>query len=477
MKKLALTFFVVLATIANASAQSFEAECPSGQTLKFKVIDSENLHVKVDSRNDVTGILEIPETVTHNSRNYIVTRIGNSAFSPNNPSHHGPRSVTLPGTITCIESYAFENCENLLEINMPTSIDSIFSYAFYGCEKLTSITIPSSVKFLGSDIFRSCDRLTTVYYNAIDCNEAIWPFRGCHFTELILSDSIVRIPGYTFYCSNIAGHIELPKSLSYIGHSAFGECDSITSVSIPQNLDTIEFSFNGCDNIDTVFYNAINAFTFPYLALGAFTLSGVRTIIFGENVERLPAYIFCQCTNIDSLSLPNSLKRIEDYAFCSCTSLTNLTIPENVEYIGNFAFYDCPNITSMNLKPITPPEIFQNTFHEVPTDIPITIPCHSDYPNAPYWSNFTNFIEDCDAVDENEVAENAIVYPNPVHDELHIDGKDLVRIEIVNSIGQILETFACDKEETTIDMSQYQPGLYLIRMIGEGSVSKQIIKL
>ena len=451
MKKLALTLFVILATIANVFPQSFEAECPSGQTLKFKVIDIENLHVKVDSRNDVTGILEIPETVTHSGHNYTVTQIGDNAFY---------------------------DCHNLLEANFPPTIDSICQNAFHGCEKLTSITIPSSVRYLGTDIFSSCDQLTTVYYNAIDCITGHWAFRRCNFTNLIISDSVRRIPECAFEETDITGHLELPESLSFIGQYAFSHCDNITSVNIPIGLDTIISSFKDCYHIDTVFYNAINlhaAYTDYYP--GAFFNSSVKTIIFGDQVESLPVHVFGQCTKITSLSLPNSLKRIEDYAFYICHSLSELTIPENVEYIGDMAFAACTGITSIDLKPITPPAIFENTFKLVSTNIPVTIPCHSDYPNAPYWSNFTNFIEDCDAVDENEIEENTIVYPNPVHDVLHIDGKDLFRIEIVNSIGHILETFACDKEETTIDMSQYQPGLYLIRMIGKGAVGKQIIKL
>ncbi|MCQ2320361.1 MAG: leucine-rich repeat protein [Bacteroidales bacterium] len=475
MKKSFLALIVVFFTFGNIYAQSFEAECPSGQTLKFKVIDSENLHVKVDSENDVAGALVIPETVTHNGRNYTVTQIGHSAFYTLSPSSYGPRTVTLPNTITVIGSDAFHNCQNLMEINLPSSIDSINSYAFYGCKKLTSITIPSSVRFLGMEIFNSCDRLTTVHYNAIDCKEALWPFRGCHFTDLILSDSVTRIPEIIFQYSDITGHLELPESVSYIGYSAFCDCDNITSVNIPHGVDTIDFSFSYCDNLDTVFYNATNAFSPTYTANGAFLSSGVRNVIFGEDVESLPAYIFCQCTNMDSISLPNSLKRIDDYAFSSCTSLTKFTIPENVEYIGDFAFYGCSNITTMNLKPITPPEIFQNTFYEVPTAIPITIPCHSGYPGTPFWNNFTNFIEDCSAVDENEATESAILYPNPATASVNIDLEDIISIEVYNNVGQKVLQSAQTKH---IDLSGIPAGTYFIRITTkETSIVEELIKL
>lgn len=476
MKKSFLALIVVFFTFGNIYAQSFEAECPSGQTLKFKVIDSKNLHVKVDSENDVAGALVIPETVTHNGRNYTVTQIGHSAFYILSPSSYGPRTVTLPNTITVIGSDAFHNCQNLMEINLPSSIDSINSYAFYGCKKLTSITIPSSVRFLGMEIFNSCDRLTTVHYNAIDCKEALWPFRGCHFTNLIISDSVSRIPDFTFQFSDITGPLILPESLSVIGFDAFSGCNKITSVRIPQNLDSICESFIGCNGIDTVFYDAINLHSAsPDAFCGAFSNTNVKTIIFGDSVESIPDDIFGQCANIESLSLPNSLKRIESYAFYFCTSLTELTIPENVEYIGDLAFYECSNITSMNLKPITPPEIFQNTFYEVPTAIPITIPCHSGYPGTPFWNNFTNFIEDCSAVDENEATESAILYPNPATASVNIDLEDIISIEVYNNVGQKVLQSAQTKH---IDLSGIPAGTYFIRITTkETSIVEELIKL
>ena len=475
MKKLLFIALVVFFAIGNIMAQdiTFSASCPTGQTINFKIIDSERLYVEVASDNDVTGVLEIPETVSFDGQDFVVTKLGDNAFHPYNSSHHGPRVVTLPNTIKVIGVSAFEDCTNLLQTSMPSSIDSILSFAFANCDKLTSITIPSSVTFLGEYVFGSCDRLQTVLYEATDCRTAWWPFLTSGLSTLILSDSVRRIPDFTFEDTEITGPLVLPESLTYLGQNAFHNCDKITSVHIPKDMDTIIESFSLCDNIDTVFYDAIHAFTPDYYT-GAFASSGVKTIVFGDQVESLPFVIFSDCTNLDTLALPNSLKRIGDYAFYRCSSLTALTIPEHVEYIGWNAFYSCSGIQSIHCKPLTPPEIEPYTFNKIPTDIEVTIPCHSDYPHALYWDYFTNFVEDCNAVGENEAEDLVHIYPNPTTGWINIDLDDITDIEVYDITGQkILQ----DNQTQCIDLSDQPNGVYLLRITTkERTIEKELIK-
>lgn len=50
---------------------------------------------------------------------------------------------------------------------------------------------------------------------------------------------------------------------------------------------------------------------------------------------------FCDCSNLASLTIPNSVTNIEWYAFYDCTSLTSIMIPSSVTNIGYCAFYEC----------------------------------------------------------------------------------------------------------------------------------------
>ena len=53
------------------------------------------------------------------------------------------------------------------------------------------------------------------------------------------------------------------------------------------------------------------------------------------------------CTNLTSITLPESVTEIGDGAFKGCTNLASIIIPDKVEKIGSGAFKDCTNLTSI----------------------------------------------------------------------------------------------------------------------------------
>lgn len=58
---------------------------------------------------------------------------------------------------------------------------------------------------------------------------------------------------------------------------------------------------------------------------------------------------FQSCTNLTSITIPNSVTSIDFFAFKGCTSLTNITIPKSVTDIGDMAFERCINLTSITI--------------------------------------------------------------------------------------------------------------------------------
>lgn len=69
-------------------------------------------------------------------------------------------------------------------------------------------------------------------------------------------------------------------------------------------------------------------------------------------------YIFCECTNLKNVSLPNQLQSIEERAFGNCNSITNIVIPSSCTIIGSSAFQNCIGLKTidlpLNLKLIHP---------------------------------------------------------------------------------------------------------------------------
>lgn len=100
----------------------------------------------------------IPETVTYNGNNYIVTAIGDYAFA----NCGSVTAVTFPNTVKSIGSSAFYCCGGLKTITIPISVTNIGSSAFQYCSSLSYVTIPDSVSTIGDYAFHYCSQLKTI---------------------------------------------------------------------------------------------------------------------------------------------------------------------------------------------------------------------------------------------------------------------------------------------------------------------------
>ncbi len=151
-------------------------------------------------RAEITEI-DIPETVISDGVTYTVTEIGQSAFYLN-----GLTRVTIPKTVTLINSFAFEQSVKLTSITIPGNVKTIGSEAFAESPLLTDITIEEGVKTIKLAAFKDCTALTS---------------------------------------------ISLPASVTYLGTSAFRGCTSLKTVSVITNSDIENFenSFPGLEGI------------------------------------------------------------------------------------------------------------------------------------------------------------------------------------------------------------------------------------
>ncbi len=73
----------------------------------------------------------------------------------------------------------------------------------------------------------------------------------------------------------------------------------------------------------------------------------VPSAIDGVHVAGIGDYAFAGCSNITSMTIPDSTLFIGNYAFSNCTAMTSLTIGENVDYIGENAFENCVNLSTI----------------------------------------------------------------------------------------------------------------------------------
>lgn len=174
--------------------------------------------------------------------------------------------------------------------------------------------------------------------------------KGKGITRIIIPDSVTEIGENAFSYCYFTG-ITLPANLTTIGEGAFRNCESLTSIKLPDKLTSLGAVgggvFRDCKSLTTVTVPAgvttIPEYTFDgCTALTSVTLSGKVTYI-GQNA-------FSRCVNLTSFVIPDGVTELDDWTFQGCTKLKSVTIPASVTKIDYKAFQNCTALTSVTYK-------------------------------------------------------------------------------------------------------------------------------
>jgi hypothetical protein len=82
----------------------------------------------------------------------------------------------------------------------------------------------------------------------------------------------------------------------------------------------------------------------------------------GYPVASIEHDAFSRCTNLTSVTIPNSVTNVGHWVFENCTSLTSVTIPNSVTSIGFSAFIRCTSLTRVTI-PASVTSIGSQGFH------------------------------------------------------------------------------------------------------------------
>lgn len=128
------------------------------------------------------------------------------------------------------------------------------------------------------------------------------------------------------------GDISIPKTVSYGGiiyevvsieSTAFLNCNELNSVDISNNITSIQ--------------------------AGAFSNSGIKSIIIPNNVKSLGNEAFRGCLQLTNVVIGDGISDIEFATFSGCSRLVEITIGRNVKTIDNYAFSNCVNLNTVNI--------------------------------------------------------------------------------------------------------------------------------
>ena len=325
--------------------------------------------------------------------------IGRSAFSFSGLTH-----LELPDSVTTLGESAFSFCENLVSVQLGDGLTQIAKKAFYCCYSLESIVIPDGVTTIGDSAFCDCglreltigtgittiekfafafcEYLESIYWNAIHVDildssylqinsgtakadiELIFgdqvqvipsgAFSGSRITSLKIGASVTEIGAYAFQGCDSLISIVIPDNVKKVGENAFKDCSYLTELSIGKGVSEVgQGAFSSCNRLKQINYNAksLPDFAGDWDENLIFSEAGrdgsTLTVTIGNDVRRIPAYLFSNVT-ISTLALGPQVKEIGGYAFYR-TGLTALDIPDCVETIEQMAFAQCRSLTELSL--------------------------------------------------------------------------------------------------------------------------------
>ncbi len=322
------------------------------------------------------------------------------------------KAGTLPSKIGDTKKYKITNLKIMGEIN-GTDLCFIRNMAgpvngFDHLErKLATLDLSGSKIVKGGDSYYNY--YDKGYYTSDDVIGA-HAFSGCRsLTSLTLPSCITTIDDCTFYgCSGLTS-LTLPSSVTSIGGSAFYGCSGLTSLTLPSSVTSSigRWVFDGCYNLKECNY-FIDSDLETYLAhthdWGYIPVDEIKYYHNGQEltkleipsgVDKIGSYSFYKGVNLTSLTLPSSVTTIGYSAFRGCSGLTSLTLPSSVTSIGDSAFEGCSGLTSIYVSWESPLPINASIFEYANTK-----KCILYVPKGTYddywlsnWGIFENIVE------------------------------------------------------------------------------------
>ena len=264
--------------------------------------------------------------------------------------------IPADGSVTSIGDSAFYGCDRLTNITIPDSVTSIGDEAFYNCDSLTSVTIPDSVTSIGDYAFSDCDSLSNVTIGDGISFINVYVFEGCSsLTSIVIPDSVTSISGWAFRDCDSLTSVTIPDSVTSIGDSAFSGCDSLTSIAV--NEGNFVYHSEGNCLIETKSKTLIvGCGTSVIPADGSVTSIGdyafyncdsLTSVTIPDSVTSIDDYAFYHCDSLTSVTIGDGVTKIGGGAFYYCSSLTSITIPDSVTSIGQRAFGGCESLETV----------------------------------------------------------------------------------------------------------------------------------
>ena len=148
------------------------------------------------------------------------------------------------------------------------------------------------------------------------------------------------------------GAVEVPSTLggcpvTAIGSYAFFQMTGITSLTIPEGVESIDFYMcRGCTGLVSVTLPS----TLKTMGNGVFaSCESLREGILPDSVTSMGHEMFWGCKSMTRVKFSKNLTALDTMTCYNCDSLTEVEIPSGVTSIGVSAFLDCDNLRTVRI--------------------------------------------------------------------------------------------------------------------------------
>ena len=225
-------------------------------------------------------------------------------------------------------------------------VTSIGHEAFVGCGNIKSVVIPNTVTSIGTEAFAWSNIHVVIpstvmsigggaFYGVKSFLTFDFTYEGETLRYEVIAESEVWVASRGEEESyNISGELKIPSEVEF-------EAKKYKVTRIGQ------WAFRDCSNLQSVVIpNSVMS-----IEAEAFAGCGLQNIVLPSSVKSIGAGAFGGNTNLQSIGIPNSVTTIEVGAFHGCTNLQRVSISESVANINSFAFKQCPNLSKIEASP------------------------------------------------------------------------------------------------------------------------------
>lgn len=103
------------------------------------------------------------------------------------------------------------------------------------------------------------------------------------------------------------------------------------------------------EDLDVLVPQEIEGYPVAIIYIAAFAFSEIESITLPDTVQTIQDQAFMSCSNLHTISLGKSVTVIGAEAFKNCTRLKNIQLPSGLQNIGTYAFFECKSLKEITI--------------------------------------------------------------------------------------------------------------------------------